>query len=338
MIDAGKAQVSDIWSGQYLAAMGACPYCGNATGDLVVSGVEDWFFHNVPGQFAFNRCTACLSLWQPAPVAASHLPHAYATYYTHTPAAGLPPTSGLKAALQQAYTRQRYAGRRSPAALAGSLAYRLLARNRVELDAWFRFAPAAPGKVLDFGCGGGEFLRLMADHGYATFGVDFDPVVVSALRETGLHAYLPEEFDCRDWSGFFDAISLNHVIEHVFDPADLLARLAGMLKPGGTLFIEAPNASAAGLTIFGRYWRGLEAPRHLNLPAMAGIQLALDNAGLRLAKHVIRRSVRAWIWEESLNAVPAAERSHFTDLCSQAPVETLANAELITLVATKVHG
>ena len=86
------------------------------------------------------------------------------------------------------------------------------------------------------------------------------------------------------WEGTFDHITLVHVLEHVPNPLDLLARLFAWLKPVGTLFVEPPNADATGPAILDQYWRGLEAPRHFALPTRGALTGALEHAGFAIAR------------------------------------------------------
>jgi SAM-dependent methyltransferase len=137
------------------------------------------------------------------------------------------------------------------------------------------------------------------------------------------------------WHEAFDHITLAHVLEHVPDPAALLRRLFGWLKPGGTLFIEVPNADATGLGIFGRYWRGLEAPRHFSLPSRASTVAALEREGFKLVRQHINNSARQRVWELSLGICPAENRAQVEAMIASAPNETEASAEFLTFVAQR---
>jgi SAM-dependent methyltransferase len=58
---------------------------------------------------------------------------------------------------------------------------------------------------------------------------------------------------------------MSHVIEHVHDPVATLGAVFSLLRPGGFLYVDTPNIDALGHESYGRYWRGLEPPRHLVL-------------------------------------------------------------------------
>lgn len=58
---------------------------------------------------------------------------------------------------------------------------------------------------------------------------------------------------------------MNHVIEHVYNPDQLLTACCKLLKPGGIFVSVTPNIESLGHRIFKNHWRGLEPPRHLHI-------------------------------------------------------------------------
>lgn len=98
----------------------------------------------------------------------------------------------------------------------------------------------AGGRVLDVGCGEGEF--LVRDE-FNTVGVDLDPDLVSRCRERGLTAYCMSALALEFPDASFDAIHAAQLIEH-FSPAEavrFLAEAARVLRPGGHLFLTTPG-------------------------------------------------------------------------------------------------
>jgi O-antigen chain-terminating methyltransferase len=164
-------------------------------------------------------------LRQPAPVAEL------------APPAVVPP--GLGALPAAAYVRfeDRHRGTRED----------IRHRQRAYLDLF-----ASVGRVLDVGCGRGEFLELCREAGIEARGIDVDPAMVARCREAGLAAeqadalvYLEAEPD-----GGLGGIFCAQVIEHL-PPEALIAlvRLAHRkLRPGGVLLCETPNPAC--LTVF----------------------------------------------------------------------------------------
>lgn len=109
------------------------------------------------------------------------------------------------------------------------------------LESLSRYAPES-GRVLDIGCGTGSVLAKLAEMGYTVEGLDANPRAVEVAQERGLDAKMGrfEEGLYEDES--FDLIVCRSVLDHAPEPATLLATMDNVLKPGGLLAIEVPNA------------------------------------------------------------------------------------------------
>lgn len=319
-------------------AVTECLYCGSGLPAEAHITASDYFFGQIPGEFSFSQCPDCRSLALAPRLDEASLPLAYSSYYTHE-APSIDdviletPGGGIGQRIRKAYARRRYGGSSRPADLAGYAVHRLLRRGVGDTDDHYRLAPPAPARILDFGCGGGEYLKRMRRLGNQVTGVDFDPASLDLARRSGLDVMFPEDLDAAAHDGSFDLVTLAHVIEHVQDPVALLRRLRRCLRPGGRLYLETPNAEAAGLSLFGRYWRGLEVPRHLSVPTRFGLQTALEAAGFSEIEYHVRGSIRPWLWEQSLEAMPADQRAATHKAIASAPPETAANCEFLTLTA-----
>jgi 2-polyprenyl-3-methyl-5-hydroxy-6-metoxy-1,4-benzoquinol methylase len=100
-------------------------------------------------------------------------------------------------------------------------------------------------RVLDVGCGEGQFLRLARERGLSGVGFDWDERRAARARAAGL------ETATEDWERFlaarpdaeFDAAVLFDVLEHAPEPSVLVRGLRRLLKPGGLLAITVPNES-----------------------------------------------------------------------------------------------
>jgi SAM-dependent methyltransferase len=64
-------------------------------------------------------------------------------------------------------------------------------------------------------------------------------------------------------SGYFDVITLWHVLEHVHDLSGYMKRFRAILKPGGRLIIAVPNHTSADANKYGTNWAAYDVPRHL---------------------------------------------------------------------------
>lgn len=99
--------------------------------------------------------------------------------------------------------------------------------------------------VLDIGCGRGEWLELLAEHGLTARGVDINDRAVAICREHGIAAEARDLFaalaDAGD--GALGAVTAFHVIEHLDMETlvDFLDAARTALAPGGALILETPN-------------------------------------------------------------------------------------------------
>lgn len=93
------------------------------------------------------------------------------------------------------------------------------------------------GRALDIGCGIGDMLRSRAD----TVGVDINPETVAYCQSLGLDARLmtPDVLPFAD--GEFDSVVLDNVLEHLEQPAPLLAEIHRVLRPGGVVVVGVPG-------------------------------------------------------------------------------------------------
>ncbi|MFC7666664.1 class I SAM-dependent methyltransferase [Hymenobacter humi] len=124
-----------------------------------------------------------------------------------------------------------------------------------------KFAPRR-GKLLDYGCGTGNFLAAAKSAGWDVAG--FEPNARAReeasqrlgqpIGQDGLGALEP---------GTFDAITLWHVLEHVHTLNETLAQLAALLKPDGVMLIAVPNVESLDAQHYRELWAAYDVPRHL---------------------------------------------------------------------------
>ena len=233
-----------------------CFLCGGQ-GRPLYDGLEDRVF-GAPGRWDLLQCSTqdCDLTWLAMMPLPEDLGLAYASYYTHTRQlegdAPFAATLVVKRLLLHAlYSRFLW---RSG-----------LVVEREELDNMtLRSLP--PGRMLDVGCGSGTLLQRMRIAGWEVEGVDFDEKAIDrAWREYGVAVRHGDLRAACYPDGSFDAVTMNHFIEHVHDPIAVLTESRRILRPGGQLVVVTPNIAGWGHARFGRNWRGLEPPRHLHL-------------------------------------------------------------------------
>lgn len=142
----------------------------------------------------------------------------------------------------------------------------------------------AKGKLLDVGCATGDFLNAMARRGWEVWGVEVNPHAAAYARERfGLRVFQRELAEADFLPHYFDAITFWDALEHLPDPIAALARARALLREDGLLVISLPDLDSWEARLFGRYWGGLDMPRHLYVFNKATLGQALWAAGLEVA-------------------------------------------------------
>lgn len=142
------------------------------------------------------------------------------------------------------------------------------------------------GRLLDAGCGFGHFLAVLDGARWDARGIDVSPRAVHEARQrfgVRCEARRVDEAISEE-AGCYDAVTLWDVIEHVPGPAAVIGRLAGLLRPGGSLFISTPDLSSAVARLLGRRWHYLDPMQHLTLFSREALCRACRSAGLRPAR------------------------------------------------------
>lgn len=155
------------------------------------------------------------------------------------------------------------------------------------------------GHLLDVGCGDGSFLISMKQLGWNVAGVELDRKAVSIAREKGLEIFHGSLGEAKFSNKHFDAITMNHVIEHVSDPVELLKECRRVLKPGGKLVVTTPNIKSLGHLVFNEDWRGLEVPRHITLFSPKALRTCVERAGIDVESLRTASWSAQWMWAAS---------------------------------------
>lgn len=94
-------------------------------------------------------------------------------------------------------------------------------------------------KILEIGCGPGNFLIRCKELGLSCFGSEYNDQAARVAKENGIQILSQHELD--DQKGEFDAVFSFHVLEHVEDPVSFLELHSSMVKIGGKICISVPN-------------------------------------------------------------------------------------------------
>lgn len=272
---------SDVhsWPPEGLERVDSCPVCGGEERVLLHEGLRDRVFFCAPGVWTLYRCVQCRSGFLDPRPTLSTIGIAYRTYFTHS-AEISGRRNHLRRALANGYRNHRFGTSEQPAYSLGIALAWLSPGSRQNIEASMRHMPkpTTGARLLDLGCGNGDFLARAKSIGWDVVGVDFDPTAVTTARERGLDVRLGGVDELTSETGKFDGITLSHFIEHVHNPTTTLAACHRLLKSGGWLWLETPNLESIGHDLYGPFWRGLEPPRHLVLFNYASLRRALEEA------------------------------------------------------------
>jgi 2-polyprenyl-3-methyl-5-hydroxy-6-metoxy-1,4-benzoquinol methylase len=143
------------------------------------------------------------------------------------------------------------------------------------------YRPPKRGAVLlDFGCGSAWFLNIQRNTRWSTIGMDFKEELVEQVRREGHRGILVSEAGWQEIEDeSVDAARMNHVLEHLYDPKNVLSHILAKLRPGGAIHIAVPNPYGISARLFRSRWFGLEAPRHLMIYSPARLRRLLSDLG-----------------------------------------------------------
>lgn len=287
-MSADPSIIDQPWPASQLEQVAACPYCGSEECVLAYPAVKDWSFDCAPGQWSFWRCQHCASLYlNPRPTVYS-IGRAYARYYTHD--AG--PKSWLskfkQRLINECFSHWYEVNLQPRWFLPGWLSWVLFPlKQKLVAPFGFESLQSLPkGRLMDMGCGSGAFLQIAQQFGWVCYGLELDPEAVKSARKLGLSVDLDSYDKLAHYPEYFDCIVCSHVIEHVHSPLELLQKLYSALKPGGTLLLSVPNSVSKAGAFFGPFWRGLESPRHLSIPAAFFLRNYLGSMGFGVSQRV----------------------------------------------------
>ena len=120
------------------------------------------------------------------------------------------------------------------------------------------------GKILDIGCGVGDFLHTVEQHGWEGTGVEPSEEAKAIAKKRIKAQLLSSEEQENLTEGSFDVITMWHVLEHVDALRWQIQQLYRLCKPGGRIIIALPNYKSYDGQYYKAAWAAYDVPRHLN--------------------------------------------------------------------------
>lgn len=283
------------------ASTATCPFCGGPG----ARAFDAWDRNRetTMERFAYARCRACETVFLVDPPA--DLARYYAEDYYHFDADGEPVWKGDPSRMRAA-------------------SYRVdLLRAHTE-----------PGRLIEIGAGTGAFAVTAQSAGFHVSAIEMSERCCRYLSEQeGIDAICSDRpLEAIAQLPPARVVALWHVLEHLPNPAEVLARAVEKVEPGGVLAIAVPNPRSLQFRVLRTRWVHLDAPRHLCLIAPAaligrGRDLGLTDVAL-LSNDPDGLECNFFGWVGALRRHPAVGRTpDLVSHCARAIERTLAPLE-----------
>jgi len=191
-------------------------------------------------------------------------------------------------------------------------------RSQAEKTDFIRECDLSEGRLLDVGCGSGFFLRALDSSRWERYGVETGTEAASlAARALGPdHIFKGTLTEAKFEKSFFDVISFWSSLEHMNEPRANLIRARDIIKPGGILIVQVPNAASYQARLFKGDWFALDVPRHRYHFTPARLAQLLIDTGFEIYKttfqskshnsHALRQSLKSRLRGEGASIIGRA--------------------------------
>lgn len=134
-------------------------------------------------------------------------------------------------------------------------------------------------RVLDVGCGSGDFLNRLRGIGYKDL-IGIDPFLEKDMETD--NGVIIKKLTIDKIEGKWDQIWMIHSFEHMTDPLETLIAVREKLEPDGVFIMELPICDSYEYKRYGKYWTGCDAPVHIVMYTKKGLEYLFNKAGLKI--------------------------------------------------------
>lgn len=118
------------------------------------------------------------------------------------------------------------------------------------------------GRVLEIGSSTGELLSILKDKGWEVLGIELSAKAAKIAQGRKIPTQvLP--FEQFKNSGKFDVVIINHTLEHLKNPKQIIQKISELLLSGGLVLISVPNFGSLSAKLQRQYWPLLLPDEHL---------------------------------------------------------------------------
>lgn len=141
------------------------------------------------------------------------------------------------------------------------------------------------GRLLDYGCGTGDFAGTMQLAGWDVLGLEPDSSARKLAAERHDLAVAKSDHLFQLDADRFDVITMWHVLEHVHRLHDTLDQLHTVLRPDGVLLVAVPNYQSGDAAHYGENWAAYDVPRHLYHFSPPAMQCIMEQHGFHVEQY-----------------------------------------------------
>lgn len=141
-------------------------------------------------------------------------------------------------------------------------------------------------KLLDVGCGTGDFLKVAQDDNWMVTGIEPNEKARAIANEKTNQSVFEIEQLLKFENQSFDVISLWHVLEHLPKLEDHIAVFESLLKPNGRLIIAVPNFKSYDANYYKHFWAAYDVPRHLWHFSQTSIAKIVQKKNMKVIKMI----------------------------------------------------
>ena len=135
-------------------------------------------------------------------------------------------------------------------------------------------------RILDVGCGDGQFLKWLNRMGYRQL-YGFEPFIDNDISIGNIRILKTDVLGYKG-SARFDVITMIHSLEHIYEQRDTIRKVSQMLVDGGKLIIQLPFFSQYYWRKYGNCLYTLDPPRHFFIHTYKSIEHLMISEGLRI--------------------------------------------------------
>ena len=282
-----------------------CPVCGAKKIKFLFKNTDR--MHGIPGEFGLNKCLECSVIYlSPRPTLDTLSRYYPDDYYPHqlNKQAFIESEPLRKSRdvlrntiLYEVYNLRNYETKpriktsfiTKPVAF---MMFPLWKRSYYDLPKINFPKYVSGGKALDVGCGTGNYLNILKEFGWDVYGIELSEKAADIGRNKfGLNIKTGTLLDHNFPDNYFHFISMNHVLEHLHNPVDVLSEAKRILHPDGMIAIRTPNINSFGYKRFGKNWLAIDTPRHLIIYSKQGITKLAGKTGLKLERFSISHTI-----------------------------------------------